>query len=103
LHIISRKPFKDAALLYPNQAEALEATYKVLRTGNFIQPQDLRNVFPALDNFKYKDKWWVIDIGGNHLRLLAFINFKDQRLFVKHIATHAEYDKLCKHYAKNKD
>lgn len=103
MHIISRKPFKDATLLYPNQAEALDVTYKVLRTGNFTLPQDLRNVFPSLDNFKYKDKWWVFDIGGNHLRLLAFIDFKDQRLFVKHITTHAKYDKLCKHYAKNKD
>jgi len=102
LHVVSRKPFKDAALLYPNQAEALDRAYKVLRNGHFNQPEDLKNIFPSLDNFKYKDKWWVIDIGGNHLRLIAFIEFKDNRLFVKHIVTHAEYDKLCKHYAKSK-
>jgi mRNA interferase HigB len=51
---------------------------------------------------KYKDKWWVIDIGGNNLRLLAFIEFRDQRMYVKHIVTHSEYDKLCEFYAKGK-
>ncbi len=103
MHVISRKPFRDAVIQYPNQADSLDRTYKILRAGNFQQPDNLRNVFPSLDNFKYKKKWWVIDIGGNHLRLLAFIEFTDQRLFVKHIVTHAEYDKLCKQYAKNKD
>ncbi len=102
MHVISRKPFKDAAIQFPNQADALDRAYKVLRTGNFSQPDDLRNVFPSLDNFKYKDKWWIIDIGGNHLRLIAFIEFKDNRLYVKHIVTHAEYDKLCKSYSSNK-
>lgn len=51
----------------------------------------------------YKDKWWVIDIGGNNLRLLAFIEFRDNRMYVKHIVTHADYDKLCKKYAREAD
>jgi len=101
LHVISRKPFKDAALQYPNQADTLDRIYKALKSGEFKQPDDLRKVFPSLDNFKYKDKWWVIDIGGNNLRLIAFIEFRDQRLFIKHIVSHAEYDKLCKQHAKN--
>jgi len=42
----------------------------------------------------------VLDIGGNNLRLLAFIEFRDDRLFVKHIVPHAEYDKLCRRYRK---
>ena len=101
MHVISRKPFKDAALQYPNQADAIDRIYKVLKTGEFLKPDELRKVFPSLDNFKYKDKWWIIDIGGNHLRLIAFIEFKDQRVFIKHIVSHAEYDKICKNYTKN--
>lgn len=34
------------------------------------------------------------------LRLMAFIEFRDNRMYVKHIVSHAEYDKLCKKYAK---
>ncbi|MBB1440939.1 type II toxin-antitoxin system HigB family toxin, partial [Shewanella sp. SG41-4] len=56
--------------------------------------------FGSLDNFKYKDKWWIIDIGGNNLRMLAFIEFRHNRIYVKHIVTHKEYDLLCKKYRK---
>ncbi|WP_024873538.1 type II toxin-antitoxin system HigB family toxin [Tolumonas lignilytica] len=103
MHVISRKPFNDAVKLYPKDATAIEAAYKVLRNGNFDDPLELKAVFPSLDNFKYKKKWWVIDIGGNNLRMIAFIEFRDNRMYVKHIVTHAEYDKLCKKYAKESE
>ena len=103
MHVISRKPFNDAVKLYPNDGTAIEAAYKVLRNGNFDDPLELKAVFPSLDNFKYKKKWWVIDIGGNNLRMIAFIEFRDNRMYVKHIVTHAEYDKLCKKYAKESE
>jgi mRNA interferase HigB len=100
MHVISRKPFADAARAYPNDAVAIARTYKVLRSGNFSTPEQLKLCFPTLDNFKHRDKWWVLDIGGNNLRLIAFVEFLDQRVYVKHIVPHAEYDKLCKHYRK---
>lgn len=100
MHIISRKPFNEASKKYPNNAAAIEAAYKALKNGNFNSPHELKALFPSLDNFKYKDKWWVIDIGGNNLRLIAFVEFRDNRMYVKHIVSHAQYDKLCKKYAK---
>lgn len=103
MHVISRKPFNDATEKYPNDAAAIARTYKVLRRGDFRHPDNLKRIFPSLDNFKYKNKWWVIDIGGNNLRLIAFIEFKDNRMYVKHIVSHAEYDKLCKRYAREAD
>ena len=103
MHVISRKPFNDASRKYPNDAAAIDALYKSLRNGDFDSPNALRTLFPSLDNFKYKDKWWVIDIGGNNLRLIVFIEFRDNRMYVKHIVPHAEYDKLCKRYAKETD
>jgi len=73
--------------------------FKVLKNGIYHSPEELMKVFATLDNFKHKDKWWVIDIGGNNLRLIAFIEFQDNRMYVKHIFFHAEYDKLCKKYS----
>lgn len=97
MHVISRKPFADAIKKYPNDAAAIENTYNVLKRGEFT-PDALKAVFSSLDNFKYKDKWWIIDIGGNNLRVLAFIEFRHNRIYVKHIVTHKEYDVLCKKY-----
>jgi mRNA interferase HigB len=73
----------------------------MLLRANFESPEAMRAVFPSLDNFKYRDRWWVIDVAGNHLRVIAFIRFEHGLCFVKHIATHAEYDKLCKKYRKS--
>jgi|TARA_R110002124_G_scaffold85566_2_gene222005 mRNA interferase HigB len=103
VHIISRKPFNDAAKQFPNDREALVNTYTTLRNGRFETPGQLRQVFPSLDNFKYRDKWWVIDIGGNNLRLIAFIEFRDNRMYVKHICSHAEYDRLTDKYRRNRE
>ena len=37
---------------------------------------------------------------GNHLRLIAFIQFSQNRIYVKHIVNHADYDKLCQRYQR---
>jgi len=44
--------------------------------------------------WKHKGKWWVIDIGGNNLRLITFIEFRDNRMYVRHITSHSEYEKI---------
>lgn len=103
MRVVSRAPFRDAGNNYPNDADALDRTYRALKSGTFQTPEELRKIFPSLDNFKYKSRWWVIDIGGNNLRLIAFIDFVSQLLYVKHIATHSEYDRLNDYYRKNRD
>jgi len=100
VHIISKKPFADAATKYPNDRDAIMHTYNVLRKAKFNTPDIMKETFTSLDNFKYKDKWWIIDIGGNNLRLIAAILFSSQKIYIKHIITHTEYDKLCAQYRK---
>ena len=36
--------------------------------------------------------FYVFNIGGNKFRLVAAIHFNTQRLFVRHILTHADYN-----------
>ena len=100
VHVISKRPFTEAAEKYPNDRDSIIDVYNVLGKGTFETPQILRKTFSSLDNFKYKDKWWVIDIGGNNLRLMAAILFTTQKIFVKHIVTHPEYNKLTQRYKK---
>ena len=100
MHVISKKPFSEASNKYPNDREAIIDVYNVLRKGAFKTPLILKGTFASLDNFKYKDKWWVIDIGGNNLRLIVVILFTTQKVLVKHIVTHPEYDKLTQRYKK---
>lgn len=103
MNVISKRPFRDAARKYPNERSALLEMFRVLRNMDFHTPDELRAVFPSLDNFRYKDKWWVLDVGGNKLRVIAFIQFVNRRMYIKHIVNHAEYDKLTDIYRRAKD
>lgn len=100
VHVISKKTFIEAAKKYPNDRTSIIDVYNVLRKGTFETPYILKETLPSLDNIKYKDKWWVIDIGGNNLRLITLILFTTQKIFVKHIVTHSEYDKLTQKLKK---
>ena len=102
MHIISKRPFNDAAKKYPNDMQALYDMYGVLNKTEFNTPEELKAVFSSADNFKYKDKWWVLDVGGNNLRILTFIQFVNKRMYIKHIVNHSDYDKLTARYRSNK-
>jgi mRNA interferase HigB len=100
MHVISKRPFTEAVRVYPNHRRALLDVYLGLRKGVFGSPDVMRRIFPSLDNFKYRKKWWVIDVAGNQLRIIAYIHFSQNRMYVKHIVTHREYDRLCWRYRK---
>ncbi|HCG7330516.1 type II toxin-antitoxin system HigB family toxin [Vibrio parahaemolyticus] len=100
MHVIRREPFDTAARLYPHCSDALDDTYRALKSSKAKTPEELKKVFPSLDNFKYVDKWYVIDIGGGSLRLIAFIEFVGGKCFIKHIVTHAEYDKITNQHRR---
>lgn len=73
MHVIAKRAFEEAIRKYPNERDSLSEVYKVLKTGKFNTPAELKNAFPSLDRFKHKPHWYVIDIGGNNLRLLVTI------------------------------
>ena len=98
MHIISKRPFNDAATKHPNDKDALLVLYRALKKSSFKTPEEMKKVFKTLDNFKYKDKWYVLDVGGNNLRIIALIQFVNKRIYIKHIVNHTDYDKLCKKY-----
>jgi len=100
MRIISRRPFNDAAKKYPNDAKALTHLYAVLNTQKFKTPDELKAVFHSLDNFKYEDKWWVVDVGGNNLRMVAAIQFVHELMHIKFIGSHADYDKFTAKHRK---
>lgn len=100
MHVIAKLAFVEAARKFPQDRKALLEIYRLLKSGKFKTPEELKALFPSLDNFKYLDHGYVLDVGGNNLRILAVIYFDGQKLFVRHIVTHKEYDKLCNRYRK---
>ncbi|GKX46950.1 hypothetical protein Pcaca03_18400 [Pectobacterium carotovorum subsp. carotovorum] len=55
---------------------ALADLYRVIKREMYATPDDMKKRFPSLDRMKYREKWWVIDIGGGHLRVMFFADFE---------------------------
>ncbi|RZN47320.1 type II toxin-antitoxin system HigB family toxin [Escherichia sp. E13S3] len=103
MHVISHKPFNEAIKRFPLYEDALIDLSNLLEKTAFSDPGEMKRYIPSLDNFKYRDKWWVINIAGNHLRLIAYIDFRLQKCLIKHIVTHNEYDRLTTWYRSHKN
>jgi len=90
VHIISWKKLDDFILKHPNSESSLKSWYKIIKNTNFKDFNDLRKVFNSVDQV---DKFTVFNISGNHFRLIAAIHFNRQKVFVRNVLTHSEYDK----------
>ena len=90
LHVISRKKLLEAATVHGDLNAPLDAWYRIAKRAEWRSLEDVRGVFPSADGV---GKYTVFNIKGNSFRLIAEINYKTGRLFVRHVLTHAAYDK----------
>ena len=89
MHIITRKRLNEFAAIHPNSKSALQEWYRRIKMGTFHNFAELRAVFPSADQV---GGLTVFDIGGNKVRLIAAIHYNRQKLYIRAVLTHAEYD-----------
>jgi len=89
MHIITRKRLNDFAALHPDAKSALQQWYKRVKDQSFQNFAELREVFPAADQV---GKLTVFNIGGNKVRLIAAIHYNRQKIYIRAVLTHSEYD-----------
>jgi mRNA interferase HigB len=89
VHIITKKRIVEAKRKYFNCASALDGWYKIIEKNSFSNFAHLRKTFNSIDKI---GNLYVFDIAGNKLRLIASIHFNRQKLYIRHILTHKEYD-----------
>jgi len=90
MHIITRKRLADFAKKYPHCATALDSWYRILNHSTVSSFTELRTIFPSADQV---EGLTVFNIGGNKARLIAAIHYNTQRLYIRHVLTHKEYEK----------
>jgi len=90
MHIITRKRLTVFATKYPNCSTALDSWYRILSHCTVANFAELRTIFPSTDQV---EGLTVFNIGGNKARLIAAIHYNTQRLYIRHVLTHKEYDK----------
>jgi mRNA interferase HigB len=90
MHIISRKILRQFWQKYPDSETALIRWFKLMNLAELQNFEELRAVLPSAD---LVDNLIIFNIGGNKYRLIASIHFNRQKIYVRHILTHSEYDK----------
>jgi mRNA interferase HigB len=90
MHIISRKSLRDFWERFPDSQSPLSRWFKVVQNSEFENFAVLRQTFPSADKV---GNLIVFNIGGNKYRLIASIHFNRQKLYIRHVLTHREYDK----------
>lgn len=90
MHIISRKVLRQFWEKYPDSETALIRWFKLMKSATFQTFDELRSVFPSADIVGHLI---VFNIGGNKYRLITSIHFNRQKVYIRYILTHSEYDK----------
>jgi mRNA interferase HigB len=90
MHIITQKRIKEAAEQHNSCASALEQWYQVMKKAELQDFAQLKALFSSVD--KVGDLY-VFNVGGNKLRLIAAVHFNRQKVFIREVLTHTEYDK----------
>jgi mRNA interferase HigB len=93
VRVVSQKALRDFGRKHADAAMPLRAWLKLARYGSFRNLAELKRTFASVDLVPVKERdFYVFNIGGNKYRLIAAIHFNTQRLFVRRILTHPEYD-----------
>jgi mRNA interferase HigB len=90
MHVISRKRLRQFWELYPDAEAPLRSWHKIARKEEWENFANVRATFPHADQV---GKLTVFNIGGNKYRLVAAIHFNRGKVYVRHVLTHAEYDR----------
>lgn len=90
MRVISNKALTIFSKDYPSATELMQTWRKIIESRSFMSFADIKTVFNTADKVGY---YYVFDIGGNKYRIITAIHFNQQKLYIRHVFTHKEYDK----------
>lgn len=90
MRIISRRTLREFWEKHSTAKTGLLLWYQRVSNSEFPNFNDLRQVFPSADHV---GNFTVFNISGNNYRLITYIDYEYQTVFIRAVLTHAEYDK----------
>ena len=96
LHIISRKKLLQAERENRGKelAPLLDSWYRAAKSAKWKSLEEIRQTYAHADGVPVEDQvYTVFNVGGNNFRLITEIFYESQTILVRHVLTHAEYNK----------
>ena len=92
MHVISRKKLTDFTKNHADVKGEMDTWYHVLHSGSFPTPNTIKQQFSTADILP-GDRI-VFNIKGNHYRIVVKMNYRIQKVFIRFVGTHAQYDTI---------
>jgi mRNA interferase HigB len=80
--------------LHPDAEVPLKAWRAVVRNRQYKNSHEVKQDFGTADFLG--GNVTVFDIGGNKYRLVVTMRYDMQHVYIRHVVTHSEYDRLTK-------
>ena len=74
----------------PSMADVFARWYDLVRNNRFASFNEVRRTFPSADLI---GELVVFNIRGNRYRLVTRFIYEKGRVYIRHVLTHAEYDR----------
>jgi len=95
MRIITFKRIREFSLIHYDADIALRDWYFKATNSQWKNIVDVRNTFRTADYIR--NNRYVFNIKGNKFRLCAIVLIPSQKIYIRFIGTHSEYDKIdCK-------
>ena len=91
MRVIAWKTLRVFAERHRQAEAALRAWHTLVEHASWKTPADVRKTFNSAD---FVGSRVVFDIKGNHVRLVAEIDYQRAMLFIIWVGTHEEYDRI---------
>lgn len=90
VRIVSEKRIREFIAREPRSADAIWHWVDAVEAAAWDNPGDLKANFASAS---FVGDLTVFNVGGNKYRILVFVHFRQQIVYIKKIGTHKEYDK----------
>ena len=90
MHVISRKALVDFSKLHPPARGPMSAWFKVVDKSACANFAAVRAIFNSADKV---GNYTVFNVGGQGYRVITAIHYNRQKIYIRHVFTHVEYDR----------
>ncbi|NEQ66547.1 MAG: type II toxin-antitoxin system HigB family toxin [Symploca sp. SIO1B1] len=90
MRVISRRTLREFWEKHSTARNSLLLWYERVTKSSIDNFAQLRQLFPSAD---LVGNFIVFNIGGNNYRLITYLDYRAQIIFIRAVLTHADYDK----------
>jgi mRNA interferase HigB len=90
MHVITRQRLRIFWEQHPDAEAPLRAWYTQVTRARWHNFAEVRRDFPSADLVQ---RLTVFNIGGNKYRLITRMEYFQQRIYIRAVLTHADYNK----------